>query len=232
MHLLSFVPLALVAASYAAPVAEPATGLTCCGNLTMGDLGGLPAPQKTVSFLLLGVGTQNCTCSSAGTFTSAGAVAKLFDVSCISKSPDFAQLPSDAYDLWTQAPPSTSAADAVSSRVDVSRPFGDHYFIANPSGTGISPKWDATSGAFAGNGQAFMLGAKSAGVPAPTGSTDVDWLYLTKVDGSLADEIYRTETKGGQPLPSCTPGESAAVKYTTLYYLTGGSVKAPRYKAH
>ncbi|KAG7094906.1 hypothetical protein E1B28_005712 [Marasmius oreades] len=223
MQLLSFIPLVLVAASFAAP-AKPENDFACCKNVSLDDLSGLPAPQQPVRFLLLGVGTQNYTCSSAGTFSSAGAVAKLFDITCISSSPDFSKLTSDTYDLWTKAPPSTSAADAIRRRVDVRYPFGDHYFIASPSGTGISPKWDATSGAFNGNTQAFMIGAKSASVAAPTGSADVDWLYMTKVDGSLADEIYRTDTRGGQPLPSCTPGQSATVKYTALYYFTGGSV--------
>ncbi|KAF9269437.1 hypothetical protein L218DRAFT_826204, partial [Marasmius fiardii PR-910] len=162
---------------------------------------GLPAPQNPVSFVLLGVGTQNYTCSSAGTFATAGAVAKLFDVSCISNDDNFLNLTTLAYNLWKKAPASTSAAEAIRSLpyIDTRHPFGDHYFVTSPSGTGISPKWDATSGAFKGNPKAFMLGARAAGVPAPTGNADIDWLYLTNVDGSLADEVYRTGTRGGQP---------------------------------
>ncbi|EEB95198.1 hypothetical protein MPER_05870, partial [Moniliophthora perniciosa FA553] len=95
-----------------------------------------------------------------------------------------------------------------------------------PPGTRISPKWDFTSRAFKGNTDAFVLAAKQGGALAPTGTTDVDWLYLTRVQGSLADEIYRTHTKGGPPPTFCIPGSAPiTVKYTSLYWMTGGTVK-------
>ncbi|KAF9254753.1 hypothetical protein L218DRAFT_951311 [Marasmius fiardii PR-910] len=222
MLTISFIPLALVAASYAAPVAHLANRPTC-GTLTVGDLGGLPLPKNALSYVLLGVGTKTILVRM---LVHLRALVELFDVSCISNSPDFAQLPSDTLDLWTKASPSTSVADAVRSKVDISRPFGEHYFITNSSGTGIDPVWDATSGAFAGNNQAFFLGTVAAQVQAPTGSNDVNWLYLTNVTGSLAAEVYRIQTRGGQPSASCTPGQDGTVKFTTLYYLTGGDLPA------
>ncbi|KAF9261677.1 hypothetical protein L218DRAFT_1078481 [Marasmius fiardii PR-910] len=234
MQLLSLVPLVLAASSFATP-AGPGNGFpglvgklnsNCNEQLSVGNLAGLPAPQKPVSFVLLGVGTQNYTCSDNGNYASAGAVAKLIDVSCFSKIPDFSKLPNLAFDIWNKVPASVSAETAlkVLGQIDSRLVFGDHYFTANPAG-GIRPEWDATSGAFKGNPQAFMYGAKAASVAAPTGSSDVDWLYLTNAGGSLADEVYRTYTKGGQPAASCTTGQTATVKYTAMYHLTGGSLR-------
>lgn len=106
---------------------------------------------------------------------SVGAVAALFDISCLYGKSAFDNVP-EVYQESTYF-------------------LGEHYFIANPvTGTGISPKWD-----FAASGHGYVVGARSAGIPAPTGSQDVDWLFLTSIQGSLADEIYRVDTRGGQP---------------------------------
>ncbi|KAK1221547.1 hypothetical protein PQX77_015666 [Marasmius sp. AFHP31] len=231
MQLLSFVPLALAVSSLAAPAGPPKgfpglpgkPNFNCDQELKMGPIAGLQAPSHAVSLIALGVGTQNYTCGETGTFASAGAVAALFDVSCLSS--DLPALSASAFNVWNKLPPSTPAVSALGSIPGLNKfSMGDHYFTTNPSG-GISPKWDMTNGAFKGNSDAFVIAAKSGGVPSPAGSSNVDWLYLTKSSGSLADEIYRTETHGGQPPASCTAGQTTTVKYTSLYYLTGGSVK-------
>jgi hypothetical protein len=76
-----------------------------------------------------------------------------------------------------------------------------HYFVPAPSGTGLSPKWDFTStGKFAGNSTAFILAAKAGDILAPTDSaTNVDWLALNNVQGSLASKVFRVDTVNGQP---------------------------------
>lgn len=87
------------------------------------------------------------------------------------------------------------------------------------TGAGI-PKFDfTTSGVNAGNVDAFVLTKKAFGAPAPTGMQDVDWLSLTNIGaGKLADEVYRTDTREGQPPASCTPGsEPITVKYAAKY---------------
>ncbi|KAL0579248.1 hypothetical protein V5O48_002752 [Marasmius crinis-equi] len=224
MQMISLVSLALAATSLAAPTLKARA--SCNENLVIGDLAGLPPPSGAVSFVALGVGTQNYTCSESGTYASAGAVASLFDASCLANSPDFATLSSRAFDSWNQASASASPASALNSIQGLdTTPIGDHYFTTSPSGTGTSPKWDMTSKAFNGNPDAFVIGAKKEGVPSPEGSANVDWLHLANNGGALADDIYRTETQGGQPPASCTAGETTTVKYTSLYYLTGGSVK-------
>ncbi|KAJ6616847.1 hypothetical protein B0H10DRAFT_2035942 [Mycena sp. CBHHK59/15] len=97
-----------------------------------------------------------------------------------------------------------------------------HYFVTSPSGTGISPIWDFTStGKFAGNSSAYVIGAKVGDIPAPASpSTNVDWLALNNVQGSLASKIFRIDTVGGQPPASCVAGSAPiSVKYTAKYYL-------------
>ena len=67
--------------------------------------------------------------------------------------------------------------------------MGSHVFITSPSGTGISPVWDFRAGAAKRNPDAFVLAAKTADVPAPTGPRDVDWLQLKSASGSLATQV-------------------------------------------
>ena len=81
--------------------------------------------------------------------------------------------------------------------------LGQHYFVPNPKpaagSPAVSPVWDFTSDSEKGNPDAFVLAAKAGDIPAPTGKNDVDWLQLKNVEGELADTVYRTDTKGGQP---------------------------------
>jgi len=80
--------------------------------------------------------------------------------------------------------------------------------VVNPlTGTGINPKWDFTSsGTTAGNPNAFVTAAKVSSVGAPTGSQDIDWVDLKNLVGSLAQQVYRTDTRLGQPPASVSKG--------------------------
>ncbi|KAH7870889.1 uncharacterized protein C8R40DRAFT_613845 [Lentinula edodes] len=210
------------------------TGTACAVSTATIDTSGttLPAPSFAPSFIGLGVGTQNYTCGSAGTYTSTGALAELFDVSCLVGQSSFTSLQSTAFAAWNSSTSTavSSTSGVLSSANVISSPItlGQHYFITNPvTGSGLSPKWDFTSNALAGNADAFVVAAKIDDVAAPTGSADVDWLYLTNLTGTtgtLANEIYRIDTQGGQPPASCTSGTAdITVKYTAMYWLTGGS---------
>jgi len=184
----------------------------------------LAAPTAPVSYVLLGVGFQNYTCSSAGTYTSAGAVADLLDISCLSTIPDvFNNIQNVAYDGWKQAPPDVKTLGPVVGGY----PFmGSHFFSTSPSGTGISPVWDFRGAIAKGNPDAFVLAAKVANIPAPTGPQDIDWVQLKAVSGALATQIYRTDTRGGVAPASCAVGSAPlSVKYVSKYWLYGGTVK-------
>ena len=75
--------------------------------------------------------------------------------------------------------------------------IGYHYFV-NDTGT-LAPKFDFTSaGSTKGNPDAFVVGTRAAGAPAPNSARDIDWLELKAVSGKVADEVFRVETRGGR----------------------------------
>lgn len=192
---------------------------------------GLPAnqtalaqPSDAPSFVLLGVGVQNYTCTTNGTYLSAGAVGQLFDISCLVKSPMFDDIQDVAFARW-QATSGNDDCEGDITGMPLPR-VGDHYFVTSPSGTGISPVWDFRAfGCFKGDSAATVLAAIVANLPSPDGNENVDWLQLKSVSGDLATQIYRTDTQGGQPPASCTPGSAlVSVKYTSKYWLYGSTV--------
>ncbi|KAF9010092.1 hypothetical protein BDQ17DRAFT_1322785 [Cyathus striatus] len=191
----------------------------------------LPTPNATATFVAVAFGTQNYTCGSTGTYSNIGAVAELFDISCLYDTPAFPVVQDALYGIWKIEPSSGSSSISIIKKLNFAKTpaiLGEHYFIQNPvTKQGISPKWDFTSeGAYVGNANAFIVAAKVGDIPAPTGSQDVDWLALKNVVGSLADEVYRTDTRSGQPPNSCTPGSpDIVVKYTSKYWFFGGSMK-------
>jgi len=227
---LALATLAIAAPSFPAPpsgLGRPTSGKCTCpisAKLTLpAGQTVLTAPTDPTSYVLLGVGYQNYTCTAAGTYTSAGAVADLFDLSCLSKlTTPFNDIQDLAYQAWKAAPPSLKLPGP-----SVGYPLmGSHYFQPSPSGTGLSPVWDFRAASAKGNANAFVLAAKVGDLPAPTGPNDVDWLQLKSVSGSLATQIYRTDTRGGEPPASCTVGSAPiSVKYASKYWLFGGTVK-------
>ncbi|KAJ6464855.1 hypothetical protein C8R45DRAFT_779449, partial [Mycena sanguinolenta] len=176
----------------------------------------LVAPTTAPLFVALGVGVQNYSCSSTtSTYASIGAVASLFDISCFDQTPEFANLQTTAFDIWSKVGPAVTAT-SIGSRILAPLVLGYHYFVTSPSGTGISPKWDFTH-----SGKGYVIGAKVGDIVAPTNpTTNVDWLALNNVQGSLASKIFRIDTVGGQPPASCVPGsDPISIKYVGRYYL-------------
>ncbi|KAK7032608.1 hypothetical protein VNI00_012871 [Paramarasmius palmivorus] len=174
--------------------AAPTNTLACDVSHVKVAAATLPAQQAPTKYIAFGAGVQKYVCGSDGKYASNGASAILFDISCTynPKTGDYS----------------------------LGRVLGRHYFITNPvTGTGLSPKWDFSLSIPSGNN--FVVGAAQANIPAPTGSSDVNWLYLTPIQGSLAAEIYRTDTDGGQPPASV----SRARCY--LFRLTNDSTVQP-----
>jgi len=226
---LSFV--SLVVSALAAPKLHTGCNLSHAKLSVPAGQTVLTAPTSPPSFIALGVGVQNYTCNATSlTYSNVGAVAELFDISCLYGTPEFSKVQDDSYTLWSEAPSSLTAQDVISDLGCKPPVLGQHYFVPNPNpapgSPAISPKWDFTSGAEKGNSNAFVIAAKVGDIPAPTGKDDVDWLQLKKVQGELADSVYRVATKAGQPPASCAAGSPVlSVKYTSIYYLFGGSVK-------
>lgn len=200
------------------------------------DITGLPEsfpkPTLPLAFVSVAIGTQNYTCSEHGNYTAAGAVAELYDISCLahgssSSSPEFLKIQNDVFAGWKDAPAGKTAREVGWWFDSVLGHQGQHYFIPNPqTGQGLSAKWDFTStGRTNGVHDAFVVVSRLAGAKAPTGAQDIDWLALASIDGGLGKEVYRTDTVEGQP-PSatCKPGSGdVQVKYASKYWFYGAS---------
>jgi len=182
----------------------------------------VPAAE-TVENIALGVGVQNYTCSSAGTFTSVGAVAELLDISCFVGTQEFGQLTTLAFDIFN-ATKSITVNDVIKALGSSFGVLGQHYFVTNPfTGTGVSPTFDFRAASRKGDPNAFVIANKTGDIPAPSGSQDVDWLELTGAIGDLAKHVFRIDTKAGQPPASCSPGAAISVKYTAQYWFYNGT---------
>jgi hypothetical protein len=170
----------------------------------------IPDGTKPVA-IALGIGTQNYTCTAAGNYTSAGAVATLLDVSCLYKTPLFARIQDDIMRL-----PANRRDALVQAMLPTPLHIGDHYFITNPiTGTGISPKFAQT----ANGGAVFTTLAKKGGVKSPVGAQNVDWLQLSSVQGDWASTVFRVDTVLGQPPATCSKaGDAVQVPYAAKYW--------------
>ncbi|KAH8794418.1 hypothetical protein DL96DRAFT_1827515 [Flagelloscypha sp. PMI_526] len=198
-------------------------------------LANLTAQTEPTSFVGFAFGVQNYTCAD-GHYKSDGVIARLFDASClIANDPHgFSELPSKALEIWKQAPPEITI-DKVNSAPGLftsSQFQGDYFFFPNPKQgeqPPIIPRWDfsAIGGAFSGNLDAGVTGKAKATVAAPTGPQDVNWSQFDNAEnsGKLGKQIYRTDTREGQPPPTCSDnGSKLSVKFTCNYWFMGASL--------
>jgi len=217
---LAALPSALAAPTGIQPPFPTPLKFTGCPITALPDI---PANQTLVSltaglktqFVGLGMGVQNYTCSAAGTYVTAGAVATLYDVSCLVNTPLFKQLPSMAYAVSQRV-----AATAAITKQLGGPPIklGEHIFVPNPNGVAgaISPFFDLTSSQ---KTPSSVLAAKVGDLPAPTGKDDVDYLELKRISGTIGAQVFRLDTKAGTPPASCTPGSPLiSVPYAANYW--------------
>ncbi|TFK29623.1 hypothetical protein FA15DRAFT_663774 [Coprinopsis marcescibilis] len=170
----------------------------------------LEQPKTAPNYVTLGVGVQNYTCNAEGKYVSAaGAVATLYDLSCLGGTPLFDAIDDLIYGLFVDSDldrPDSSIVESIGKFNDKSNAFsfGEHFFSISPSGNGTSPVWDMRSAGpkkLRGNPDAYVLGAGVGRIPAPEGAKNVDWLQVKQVEGKLATTVYRTHTRGG-PAPA------------------------------
>lgn len=145
---------------------------------------------------MLELNTFCCFCTSDST---AGAVAEILDISCLYGTSEFGKIPTYALDAYNSLPTSVTIFDVISELEGSPYVLGQHYFIKNPTSGALTPKWDFTSAAFAGNADAYVVGAKVGDLPSPTSTSDIDWLALNDASGDLATQVFRIVTDGGQP---------------------------------
>ena len=158
------------------------------------------------SVFFLAKGLTVLTCAVLCIFSSTGAVAQLYDISCLSQSsPDlFTTIQEPLYDAWVNLTSEITVQEITAIIPALLSPdviLADHYFVPNPSGSGLSPVWDfRATQRFHGNQNAFILAAGVGSVAAPVDPAhNINWLRVRKVSGDIADEVYRTDTIGGQP---------------------------------
>ncbi|MBE3047038.1 DUF3455 domain-containing protein [Candidatus Bathyarchaeota archaeon] len=177
----------------------------------------MPVPAKGfyVKHVAIGRGTQNYTCSNETTSpTATGAVATLFDATCLSSTqPEILNSLSALAISYAPSPLPFSSAPSNSGFGDGPIPnlgpsalavSGVHYFDAE----GV-PFFDLER---AGAGSVAV--EKAAGCAAPgdagvglKGEPAVSWLQLVKVEGSDGsgglEDVYRVGTVGGSPPKTC-----------------------------
>jgi hypothetical protein len=128
----------------------------------------------------------------------------LIDVSCLGES-NYEALVTEALSIWNQSDEKDGNRflrdDGLAQHRQLQSGsagyLGEHFFV------GKIPRWDFSvpGGLLEENKEAFVLGAQPAAAnvaaPVSTGEGNIAWLYLNRQDGELANEIYRTDTRGG-----------------------------------
>ncbi|KAJ5354641.1 hypothetical protein N7541_005685 [Penicillium brevicompactum] len=188
----------------------------------------LPAPSTnlTLKYVALGRGTQNYTCPSNSSSDpeskikpeATGAVATLFDASCLAAASE--SLLHEVPVLISTTPLGSlafMAALVAQGTRSTNLIIGEHYF----NGQG-DPVFDLSlSGP-----DSWIATTKKAAVPAPNltlgTSIDVPWLKLGYKKGHNLEEVYRVVTSLGDP-PSTCAGQNATilVPYAAEYWFYG-----------
>jgi len=166
-------------------------------------------------FVTVGVGVQNYTCSAAGAFVSVGAVATMYDVSCLTNSAIFPKI----QDIFFDATHNGGAQTILNAIImDATIKIGDHFFINGTDGK-LVPVFDFTHSL--GDANEFVDLKKAGATPSPDSQGDVDWLQLSNVSGNLAKTVLRLSTNQGQPpVTKCMAGDNISVPYSAQYVFT------------
>lgn len=212
--LLSVLAISQHVAAVPTPLRSPASGVApIVGGRRQTQ--SLFPPGEEPSYITVGAGFQNYTCSSTtGLYSSIGAIAAIVDVSSVYDTPAFANITDVAFSELT-TPSDLEQAIANSS---ISGLLGTLTFITTESG--ISPKFDFSKYSQPNDTDAFALVSTVEDIYyVPTGSNDVDWLELTNIEGDLARTIFRVYTRGGQPPANCSTGSpDISVPYAAQYW--------------
>ncbi|KAH0826603.1 hypothetical protein J3R83DRAFT_4964 [Lanmaoa asiatica] len=144
-----------------------------------------------------------------------GAVAELFDSSCLYGTPVFDTAPGLAYTTWEASTEPVAPQDIIATLGLVPDPLvlGQHVYIPSATGSEGSPKWDFTSsGGTAGNPNAYVVGAKVGDLPSSNPTVNVDNLMIKAIKGDLP------------PAECDAHSGNITVKYTAQYWFFGGNV--------
>ena len=222
----SFTSLLLATAVMASPFPQGikfGSGDVSGLSLPKGGLG-LPQPDLELKYVLLGVGTQNYSCSDGreSAPVATGAIADLYDLGPLLSSDSFSE--AEITSFIDRFPGLVFPLIDKNGNLRKNLPLptiGKHFFQSNPT----APVFDLT----AVNARA-IVGLDSK-VPAPRDAFPgkkkegaVDWLFLTDAGGSFGgvSNVYRVVTAGGKAPETCR-GKKAefTVRYAAEYWFYG-----------
>ncbi|EPS33420.1 hypothetical protein PDE_08382 [Penicillium oxalicum 114-2] len=191
-----------------------------------------PSPGLNLKFIALGRGAQNYTCTSSNALrehseedkpVAVGAVATLFDASCIASTS--LNLLHELPAVIGRAPLGPVALITEFLGEITNSPsliLGEHYF--NAAG---EPTFNLTMGGL----DAWIISKKNAAVTAPARvarnacpekGRDVAWLKLDKKQGEDVKEVYRVVTfQGSAPSTCAGQKERFQVDYAAEYWFYG-----------
>jgi Protein of unknown function (DUF3455) len=155
--------------------------------------------------VVIGRGTQNYTCGDTPTEApkAAGALADLFDVSCVA-----ALYP----DLLARIPSVAVRFNSKDLGVLSIRPTGIHYFVESTPYFKLGDDEEVYAK------KADDTAAPSTAAVGQKGEKAVAWLKLDVVEGGSgrSREVYRVNTAGGSPPATCEGmGKTFEVEYAT-----------------
>ncbi|EJU04608.1 hypothetical protein DACRYDRAFT_98503 [Dacryopinax primogenitus] len=175
----------------------------------------IPPANVSIVQVTIGFGAQNYTCTQ-GKYVNVGAVAQVFDISCIQNLPSISAGLSLAINELESV-----AGEGLLNFITMLAKMGgfklaDHYF--DTSSGALAPVFN-----FQISGGGFAIGKKLQDIPDPVNPIkNVDWLQLTAVQGDAAKFLVREQTVGGQPPASCAvENETLQVPYAAKYWFFG-----------
>jgi len=177
-------------------------------NLTLFD----PPSNVSLAQVTIGLGTQNYTCTN-GKYVNVGALAQVFDISCIQNLPAISAVLSGAI----QELEGVDGEGLLNFLIMLAKMGGfklaDHYF--DTSSGSLAPVFN-----FQISGGGFAIGKKLVDLPSPINpAVNVDWLQLEAIKGDAAKFLVREQTQGGQPPSSCAvENETLQVPYAAKYW--------------
>ncbi|OOF95370.1 hypothetical protein ASPCADRAFT_207846 [Aspergillus carbonarius ITEM 5010] len=182
----------------------------------------LPSPSGLDPiYVAVGRGTQNYTCAtstSSSTPQAIGAVARLYDATCIAANyPDILELLPGI--VYKEQLPSNEEEPLPPANLEL---LGHHFFRDT-----TTPVFnlDTTSSRQYG----IAISKKQSAIDAPSTAIQgtngaVQWLYLTTIDGTVGDykAVYRVDTVAGAAPTTCQGMQSVfTVQYAANYYFYG-----------
>jgi hypothetical protein len=168
-----------------------------------------------LAHVAVGRGTQNYTCDTtqpASAPKAVGALATLFNVTCLAASPQnlVAQIPSFALGYPV---PTSDVSDSTINTL-----LSGHHFFTNATTPFFNLQTDKHNYGSVGCLKQSACDAPADAPKGVNGLGSVPWLKLAGFEGDY-NEVYRVDTAGGNPPKTCQGmADKFQVEYAAAYY--------------